>query len=66
MTELYCVCGKRMYPDTGGYTCSRCFRRYSVKGVLINSFSNSFIDFDERATRMDDTTMHYEEWEEEK
>lgn len=48
MIGLYCVCGNRVSPDTGGYTCNRCFRRYSVKGKLINSFSNSLIQFCDR------------------
>jgi len=64
MIELYCVCGNRVYPDTGGYTCNRCFRRYSVKGKLINSFSNSLIQFCDRADKLDDKTMQYHEEEE--
>ena len=64
MTELYCVCGNRVYPDTRGYTCNRCFRRYGVKGKLINSFSNSLIQFCDRADKLDDKTMQYHEEEE--
>ncbi len=64
MKELYCVCGNRVYPDTGGYTCNRCFRRYSVKGKLTNSFYNSLIQFCDRADKLDDKTMQYHEEEE--
>lgn len=62
--DKFCICGARVECDSGGYTCPRCFRRYSTQGKLINSFSNSLIEFDERATQMDDTTMHYGDEEE--
>jgi hypothetical protein len=62
--DKFCICGARVECDSGGYTCPRCFRRYSTKGKLISSFSNSLIEFDERATQMDDTTMHYGDEEE--
>ena len=50
--DKFCICGARVECDSGGYTCPRCFRRYSTKGKLINSFSNSLIEFDERATQL--------------
>ena len=60
---FYCVCGNRVYPATGGYSCGKCFRSYSVKGKLISNFANHIIVFDEHATKMDDETMQYEQLE---
>ena len=39
MISKYCICGYmfELQPDTGGYTCPRCYRRYDVNGKQIGT-----------------------------
>lgn len=60
MSELYCICGARVDSHTGGYSCPKCFRQYSVSKNLINKGANHIIEFCEKASRSDNKTMQYD------
>lgn len=60
MLGIHCLCGAKIEEGhTGGYTCPKCFRSYSVKGKLIGN--NQWIEFFDMAKKKDDMTMQYDE-----
>lgn len=63
MSDRFCVCGARVTQNADGFDCTRCHRRYNVKGKQIGN--DIFIQFDEIAKRKDITTMQYNNDEEE-